>query len=165
LGGFLLPDEPPVFPPINDNPDQIAASGAGQGTLTVTPLQMAQVMAAVLNDGNGIPLHLASATRYPSDADWEPITVSPSQLALMQPRIARQIEGILREESFSADHPIYGHVARAYAGNRQSVWFLGWTPLEDGTEVMLVLVLEAHTLTPQEAVAVAVSVLSKVAQP
>jgi peptidoglycan glycosyltransferase len=162
LGGFLLPDEPPIFLPISDDPAQLAPSAAGQGTLTVTPLHMAQVMAAVLNDGNGIPLHLASATRYPPDAAWEPVNIPPSQLALMQPRIAQQIEGILRTESFSADAPIYGHVARAYAGNRQYVWFLGWTPLDDGTEVMIALVLEAHTLAAQEAIAVAVSVLSKV---
>lgn len=158
LGGFRLP-QPMVTPITYTSPQDIFADAVGQGRLTVTPLHMLQVIAAVVNRGNGIPLHLDAATRYPAHADWQPIRAKPSRLALMQPSIAQTIQAILRARSFDEALPIYGHVSQAYAGSREYAWFLGWTPLEDGTDAVIVVVLEADQIEPMQAVEVAVTTL------
>ncbi|HLA45101.1 MAG TPA: penicillin-binding transpeptidase domain-containing protein, partial [Aggregatilineales bacterium] len=162
LNGFLMPEAP-----IEPGPDtnNLTAEAAGQGALTVKPLHLIQVIAAVVNEGRGIPLHLADATRYPGDGEWQSLSPGNSTLAMMQPLIAQQIENTLRERDFSDDRifadnrgfseddtPIYGHISRAFAGEREYIWFLGWTPLSDGTDAVIVVVLESPEgmLTPDD---------------
>ena len=145
---------------------EIAAAAAGQSALTVTPIHLSQLIATVVNEGNGVSLSLAHATRYPNDGgDWQPIQESTGSPALMQPNIATAIQNILRENNFGTDDiPVYGHVSFAYAGERQYLWFLGWTPLADGTDAIMVLVIELpadQQIEGQLAIDVAIEVLQQ----
>jgi len=150
LGGFLPLDSPSLS--LHEN---LNAEAAGQGGLTVTPLHMAQVIAAVVHDGNGVPLHLARATRYPANADWQPFRPSAPLLAVMQSSTAASIKSLLQTRSFDPEMPLYGHLSHAIAGERVYVWFLGWTPLEDGGDKVLVIVLEGQDLHAEAVLGVA----------
>lgn len=139
IGGYVLPEG--TIPPLSDD---WAAEAAGQGVLTITPLHMVQVIAALLNQGNGVPLHLGLASRAPGSSDWTPLAQDTQAPAVMQPLIAQQIRLALEAQSW-AGFPLYGHRSWAYSGEREYEWFLGWTPLDDGTYAVLVLVVDLKT--------------------
>jgi peptidoglycan glycosyltransferase len=156
-------DPTPATPLLRTSPASAwQADLAGQGQLTVTPVQMIQVIAAVLNQGAGLPLHLVEATRYPQEADWHTVTIPPSTLAIMQPAIAQQIQSLLMSAPWNAQATLFGHLSRAYAGNREYAWFLGWVMTEDGSPLAIVMVLEgqAGQLDLMQAIAVAQSALA-----
>ncbi len=156
LDGFLLETTPPnVLLPTSEAASQ--AEFAGQGDLTVTPLQAVQIMASVVNNGNGVPLHLISATRPPDETKWESFTPTTPHSAMMQPAVALQIYSLLQENPLAEN--LYGHLSRAYAGSRQYIWFLGWTSLDNGDSLLMVLVLEGKDITPQTALAIAQNTL------
>jgi cell division protein FtsI/penicillin-binding protein 2 len=166
LGGFLLPEDTPAVLALPSDENGLNAAVAGQGSLTVNPLQMVQVIAAVVNGGNGIPLHLDAATRYPPDADWQDVPPPTSRRALMQAANAETIRAALMEHNFGDDPPIYGHVSTALAGEREHVWFLGWTPTDDGA-VVIAIVLEfdpGNGASPQAALDAVVPALEAVVQ-
>ena len=159
LEGFILPDNVPTAPSLPDDEDGLVAAVAGQGALTVNPLQMVQIIAAVVNEGSGIPLHLGDATRYPADGDWSDVKPPTSQLALMQAPNAEVIRAVLMERDFGDAVPIYGHISVALAGERDYIWFLGWTRADEGA-VVIALVLEFDDgYSPQAVLDVAVPAL------
>ena len=66
LPGFARASGAPPAPLTDETPDdELVGAVVGQGTLTVTPLQMVQIVAAVANQGNAVPLHLVTALRPP----------------------------------------------------------------------------------------------------
>ena len=136
LSGYLLPEDTPALLDA-----YLPAEAAGQGALTVTPLHMVQVIAALLNQGGGVPLHLGDASRAPNSETWTPLDYSHQAPAVMQPLIAQQIRLVLEAHPWS-DEPLYGHASRAYSGDKVYEWFLGWTPREDGTYAVIVIVVE-----------------------
>lgn len=157
LDGFLLPaDESPY--PLPENEERLKKEAAGQGELTLTPLQAIQIIAAVVNHGNGVPLHLITATRPPDEENWAayfPTTTSP---AIMQPSIAAQIQ-LLQQENPLYEDWMYGHISRAYAGTREYVWLLAWTGLDNGESLIMVMVMEGKSLAEQTAIDMAASIL------
>lgn len=161
LGGFIMDTSEGATPLLTEDSLALQADIAGQGKLTVSPLQMIQVISAVVNGGNGVPVHLVEATRYPADADWQAVEVSSNTLALMQPAIAQTIQSLLMTRPWADDAPIFGHLSVAYAADREYAWFLGWTPLADGSEAVMVVVLEGKVgeLDLQQAAHLAVEVL------
>lgn len=122
---------------------------AGQGHLTITPLHMVQVVAAMLNDGRGVPTHLAEAQRYPAGAAWQSIEPRPTTIAMMQPANANTIQALLRQNSLG--NRTYGHISHAYAGTKEYIWFLGWQEGATEETIVWVIVLEGnigeHTAT------------------
>lgn len=158
LDGFSLrPDDPVYFMPTD--PRQFMAEAAGQGDLTITPLQAIQIIAAVVNNGNGVPLHLIEATRSPEDDEWQPFSFSTPTPAILQPAIALQIQSLLEANPLANN--LYGHLSHAYAGNRQYSWFVGWTALENGDSIMMVLVLEGKEVSMQDTLAIAIAALGE----
>lgn len=128
----------------------------GQGRLLLSPAQAAQIIAALVNEGRGLPLHLAAALREPNSETWQPIRVPASDLALMQPSVAGQLRGALQIQNWgSAERPIYGHFSRALAGQREVIWFLGWTPLANGDDIIIVIVLEGTQIEAADALQIA----------
>lgn len=155
LPGLLIPQVP--HPDLNFTEENILAEVAGQGRLTLTPLHMAQVIAALLNDGTGVNLQVVSAQVYQSE--WQTLHSSQTPKAFFQADIANQLKNILMERSFADDSPIFGHISTAYAGAGEYSWFVGWTPLGDGTEAVLVMVREGQDLKPATTAQLAVEVL------
>ncbi|MCL4875580.1 MAG: hypothetical protein KJ064_02940 [Anaerolineae bacterium] len=163
LDGFLLrtPAENEI---LLQNVDRFAAEAAGQGDLTITPLQAVQIIAAVVNQGNGVPLHLIEATRTPDSTPWKTFLPTTLSSAIMQPAIAGQIQ-MLQQEHPLAGENVYGHISRAYAGTREFIWLLAWTPLENGESIIMVVILEAKEIAPETALNIAVPILEAAARP
>ncbi len=170
LGLLAPPDLPrfetavaPTLSPLDqDTPEErLTAALVGQGALTVTPLHMLEVVAAIANRGNGVPLHMVDAVRPPGAVSWQPLAVPVQQPALMRADVA----GALRlamlqaaaqnpavqqaqvQQGPGAARALYGHVALAYSGPDETpyAWFVGFVDLTEGDTfraVAVVVVLE-----------------------
>ncbi len=151
-------------------PDELTAELVGQGSLTVTPLHMAQLAAAIANRGNGVPVHLADAVRPPSATTWQPLDVPAQQPALLRPDVAEALRRAMR--ATAERNPalarakvdgmtLYGHLAPAYAGPDATpyAWFVGFAEYTDAdgaphTVALAVLVEnEAHVRVATEVAA------------
>lgn len=143
---------------LGNSPEVRLATATGQGSLTVSPLHMVQIIASVVNDGNGVPLQLVTAIR--PNAQWEMLPRQQNSNALMQPAIAQTIQDLLLANPLAEE--VYGHLSRAYAGQNQYAWFLGWTPINEDESVVAVVVLEDTTIEPSTALSVAEPVLDSV---
>jgi peptidoglycan glycosyltransferase len=137
-------------------PDVLAAALAGQGDLTVTPLHMAQVVAAITNRGNAVPFHLVDAVRPPGTDDWQPVRISTEQRALLRVDVAGALRLAMLQAAAQSpdvsrarrgDWVLYGHSAVAYGGPPTTpyVWFLGFVDRTHGDQtaaVVTVVVVE-----------------------
>jgi peptidoglycan glycosyltransferase len=137
-------------------PVQLQAELSGQGDLTVTPLQMVQVLAAVSNDGNSVPLHVVDAVRRPGAKDWQAVELPALQPALMQVDVADALRMAMRQaaeqspEVSRAARPgltLYGHSAQSFGGPNRTpyVWFTGFIDHVQGDQagaIVAVVVVE-----------------------
>ena len=112
---------------------EAAALGAGQGSLTVTPLHIALATAALAERGQVPAPQLIRATQD-IDGDWQPAAPSNNRIAAFAPDIAEQVRIMMRD----------GHSATALAGEdgRQLAWFTGFAPFDSPTVVVTVLLEE-----------------------
>jgi peptidoglycan glycosyltransferase len=123
----------------------------GQGALTVNPLTMALICAAVINAGNAPTPITLLATQAPNGADWLPARNPQSTFgAMMTAETAQALRTVMERNvregiaqgAQQADLRIGGHVALAYAGDSTQVWFIGFVLFEDGRGAAIALVLE-----------------------
>lgn len=148
-------------PPLlhDETPDEeLVAALTGQGDLTVTPLQMVQVMAAIANQGNAVPLHLVDAVRAPGSSDWVPLELPARRPALLRADVASAVRLTMLQaaaqspyvsQARTGDLVVYGHSALAYGGPQATpyVWFTGFADVTDGEEaeaVVVVVVIESE---------------------
>jgi peptidoglycan glycosyltransferase len=133
--------------------DEFAAAVAGQGDLTVTPLQMAQFIAVIANQGNTVPLHLVDEIRKPGSSTWEAVPLPVRQPALLRADVAAAVQLAMRQaveisplvsQAQRAAGTLYGHVALAYGGPPQTpyVWFTGFIVQPQGGTLVAVVVVE-----------------------
>lgn len=163
--GLLSPPALPGFdtvaatmPPLSSEaaPEALVSAAVGQGDLTLTPLHMLQVVAAVANQGNGVPLHVVEATRAPASEVWEPVDVPVQHPAMLRTDVAAalrlaMLQGAAQSSQVArarrGDLVLYGHSARSYGGPQATpyAWFLGFvdvTESSDTTAIAVVVVLE-----------------------
>ena len=122
-------------------PAELAREAIGQGQLTVSPLQMARALAALLGDGSLPTLPLITAYRPPG-GDWLPWeTESASQRALT-PQSSRA----LREAAAPLEPFGRGWAFTALAGpeGQRVTWFLGLYQ-HQGIEYAVTFLLEDAT--------------------
>ncbi len=147
---FALPAEAPDLevPPARDS---LALTAIGQGSLTVSPLQMAMVSAAYANRGEMPALRLVYATRQ-AGGEWEPTetrgyargTISRESadavVALMGDCVA---EGSAQAAAIPRQR-VYGHVGLALSGPEHALlaWFIGFTYRADGEGIAVTVLLE-----------------------
>lgn len=151
-------------------------AGLGQGQLTVTPLQIARLIAAIANKGNAPPLHIADAYRLPDESEWQALNFTRREQPLMSAETADQLRRTLaytaeispllqsanRADVSIRGYTLYGMVATAYTGPQQmNSWFLGFIEKEDGTAIVVVTILE-RTQSPEEAAIVAADAMQAV---
>jgi penicillin-binding protein A len=132
----------------------------GQGQVTVNPLAVAQVVSAILNDGDALTLRLLLSTRAPQATEWQDLPIVSSSNALMTDATARQLrEWMLRNSQAMgfSDSTIGGHVAIAYAGESAQVWYVGFQEV-DGQKRVIVVVIE-DTTDVQRALQTAMQIL------
>ena len=102
----------------------------GQGSLTMSPLQMATTAAIIANDGRPITPHLATAPA-PTSAP----TIISSQ-------IARAVRSALLVHGDLA-----GQAALAISGKNQIAWFTGFAPAQSPRWVIVVLLENGDAAT------------------
>jgi peptidoglycan glycosyltransferase len=153
LANFETVSSGPVTPldQITD-PTLLTAQAAGQGDLTVTPIQMAFVAATIANHGNTITAQLADATRKPGTTDWQTLTLTNSSKAVLPQDVTDQLAAAMQEAvahgaAHAADRPnltIHGHASIAYTGpsQQQAAWFIGYVDLPNGHSAAVAVVIE-----------------------
>jgi peptidoglycan glycosyltransferase len=152
--------------------DTLRAALVGQGDLTVTPLQMVQIAAAIANRGNAVPLHLVDAIR-PPDADdnpnaWQPVPTPALEPALMRTDVAAALRLAMLEAAAQSPHVsdarrgnlvLYGHTALSFAGPPLTpyAWFVGFVDQTVGSDVAAIaaVVVIEDEADPGEAAQVA----------
>jgi peptidoglycan glycosyltransferase len=134
-------------------PETLRSALVGQGDLTVTPLQMVQIVAAIAIGGNAVPLHLVDATRPPGSDRWQVVDIPSLQPALLRADVAATIQLAMAQaaarspyvrQAARGDLVLYGHSALAFAGPEKTpyAWFVGFGERADGTAVAVVVVIE-----------------------
>lgn len=127
---------------------------AGQGALTLTPLQALDLIASVANNGNAPRYRLVDSIRNYGATDWEPVTASGLSRAVITRDTALRIQAILREAELARmglddiEGPIVlGHAATAYSGPEATPlqWYIGMLRLEDDTAIVTAVVVEGST--------------------
>lgn len=138
--------------------DEYLAAATGQGALTVTPLHMLQVVAAVANQGNGIPLHIVDAVRAADKDGWTPVEIPLYNPAILRSDVAEVVRLTMLQAAAQSpavraaqrgDLVLYGHAGVAYAGPDATPysWFLGFVDQTQGDEmtaIAAVVVLEGE---------------------
>lgn len=174
LPGFQTDAGPPAAALRSDmDTERLTAELVGQGALTVTPLQIVQFVAAIANRGNGVPLHLVSATREPGASAWQTVPAQPTRPALLRADVAAGLRlAMLQAAARSAyvqqaqvaqgpgsDRVVYGHAGLAYGGPDETpyAWFLGFLDLteDDQTRAIAVVVVIEDEPDPGAAARVA----------
>ncbi len=128
----------------------LAERALGQGLLTVTPLQMAVMAAAIINDGNAPRPYTLIAQRPPDTQNWEKIQTNWSTLPVSTQNTARQLQDLMRNAvangaAGNAARPgidIGGHATLAYAGEESQAWFIGFVTLPGQQAIAAAVVLE-----------------------
>ncbi len=153
LPGFVPEPEDGAATPVSPTRQARAdflETALGQGDLTVNPLQMALIAAAVINDGNAPQPNTLLAVRTPGTEQWTrqrairpslPFTTSATATRLQ----AIMLEAVQNGAAQAASRPemtIGGHVALAYSGDGTQAWFIGFTPPDSGSGIAVAVVLE-----------------------
>lgn len=168
LAGFN-PAASTTPPPFGENTssDTLRETITGEGDLTVSPLHLLQIVAAVANRGNAVPLHLVDATRTPDQADWIRAEIPPYNPALLRADVADAVRltmlqaaaqspyvGLARRENLV----LYGHSALSYGPQDVPyVWFLGFVDRTEGSDAqaIAVVVVVEHESDPGVAAMIA----------
>ncbi|MBZ0293771.1 MAG: hypothetical protein K8L99_14485 [Anaerolineae bacterium] len=131
-------------------PANVVESAMGQSTLTVSPLEIATMMAAIVNDGNAPQPNLLLATRAPDADTWQTVQSVRPTLPFSTARTARQLQDLMREAvaigaASNAGRPnvdIGGHATLAYSGDESQAWFAGFATLPARRGIAIAIVLE-----------------------
>lgn len=153
LSGFVVqpvgtPTSVPTQVFVTD--DNFLENALGQGQLTITPLQMATIAAAIVNDGNAPQPYTLLATRPPGIIDWTAAPNLHPSTPLTTANTARQIQDMMRlavaeGAAQNAGRPnidIGGHAALAYSGDETQAWFIGFATLAGRRGIAIAVVLE-----------------------
>jgi len=152
--------------------EALIAEGLGQGNMTVSPLQMAWMVASIANDGDRPALRLVR--RIGSEAEgWE--LVVPAEAAVTRGMSAQTADGVTQAmrtavQSGAASgaavsgQDVAGHVGTAVSGpgNARNHWFLGFAPAlapRPFARYVVVVLLEENA-SPDEAASIGGEILA-----
>jgi peptidoglycan glycosyltransferase len=117
----------------------------GQETLTVTPLHMALVMAALGNEGR-MPSPVLVFKEQAIDGTWRTLEVSTADpaVSVTDPAIAARLRALLRP---SVDERVVGYSALALAGADRAphAWYLALAPAQAPRYAVVVLLEHSGT--------------------
>ncbi|MBC8099259.1 MAG: hypothetical protein H7Y11_07430 [Armatimonadetes bacterium] len=117
----------------------------GQGDLTVSPLAVAVMTAAVVNDGNAPQPYLLLATRSPGSAVWQASNSVYATVPIITQATSEALRTVMQASALRLGSNGAGqgaHIATAYAGERAHAWFTGFAPDRNGRTIAVALVLE-----------------------
>lgn len=158
---FRLEESQPLFRPITtttaaeaaapaSSPDEVHLNALGQGDLTVSPLNMAMMAAAIVNDGNAPQPYLLRETRSHETQAWTAAQSIRPTLPVMTVNTARQLQDLMRnavangaaQNAGRPDIDIAGHASLAYSGEGTQAWFVGFATLQGRQGAAVAIVLE-----------------------
>jgi cell division protein FtsW (lipid II flippase)/cell division protein FtsI/penicillin-binding protein 2 len=118
--------------------DDAGLAAIGQERLTVTPLHMVMV-AAALGNGGVIPAPRLAAEIEGSDGKWGAVSQPSQPRQVISEELA---ERVLNQLEVSADEQVRGHASLALAGAERPshVWYLGLAPASAPRYAVAVLV-------------------------
>ena len=138
LGFYAAPDLPmPVAPPSSSGVDSVEQAAVGQGSLTVTPLQMAAAAAALTNNGMR-PTPQIVLAELRANEGWIVQTAGPREETLLAggTRPVTSALGVENQRYWQA-------VAQARSSQDTFTWYLAGTlPEWRGVPLALALILE-----------------------
>jgi peptidoglycan glycosyltransferase len=155
LSGFT-PEAPPEVEATEEATAEAAQeltlldNALGQGSITITPLEMASIIAAYINAGNApMPITLIE-TRPPNSDVWMPASDIHQTRPITTPETARRIQALLRRnvdegsaQSAARDGlTIGGQTALAFSGEETVTWFVGFAQTGGREGVAIALALE-----------------------
>jgi peptidoglycan glycosyltransferase len=120
---------------------EAGALGAGQGSLTFTPLHLALATAALARNGQLPPPRLLQATEA-ADGSWQAFVASDNAVAAFTPNVAAQVRELMPN----------GHAAYAVAGRegRTLAWFTGFAPHANARFTIAVVLEDGDLAAAQE---------------
>lgn len=147
-----------VMPSIVSDGDLLADS-LGQGSITLSPLDVAVMTAAIVNEGNAPQPYLLRATRADGSSDWQQVTTLYPTTPITTAETSRRVQELMRAATISgaatraarSGMNIGGHTALAYSGDSTVVWFTGFVITGVRQGVAVALVLEDHDDTADAA--------------
>ncbi|MCA0452793.1 MAG: hypothetical protein LCI00_02315 [Chloroflexi bacterium] len=130
--------------------DNFTENALGQGTITVSPLEMAVIAAAIVNDGNAPIPHSLLQVRPPNTDVWHDEEGVNSSVPMLTADSSRQMQTIMEaavdegaaHAAAQPDLTIGGHVALAYVGETTQTWFIGFVTMGNRQGAAIALVLE-----------------------
>lgn len=130
--------------------DELQRMALGQGALNVSPLNVAMMAAAIVNDGNAPQPYLIEATRAPETEGWSDVELIRPTIPITTIGTARQLQDLMRNAvangaAQNAGRPnidIGGHASLAYSGDGTLAWFVGFATLGGRQGVAIAVVLE-----------------------
>jgi peptidoglycan glycosyltransferase len=145
----LITPTPDALPMLDIDAANVRASALGQAGRVVTPLEMATLIAGIINDGDAPPPLLLTARRDP-DADWSDVSPHLPTIPIATAGTARGLQDLMRATvaygaASSAARPdldIGGHVGLAYTGETTLAWFVGFVTVDAQRAAVVVIVLE-----------------------
>ncbi len=135
------------------NGGSVIENALGQGALTTSPLEMALMAAAIVNDGNAPQPSLLLATRAPDAPEWTRVAAVRPTLPYSTDSTARRLQDLMRGAvaigaAANAGRPgmdIGGHATLAYSGEESQAWFVGFATLPGERGIAVAVVLEDST--------------------
>lgn len=136
--------------PVQITPDNLVRNALGQAGLTVSPLEMALLSAAIINDGNAPQPRILLATREPDQERWTVSTARNATTPYINQNTARQLQDLMRDavangaaqNAARQGVDIGGHVALAYSGEETQAWFIGFATIGGNRAISVAVVLE-----------------------
>ncbi|HVU14190.1 MAG TPA: penicillin-binding transpeptidase domain-containing protein [Phototrophicaceae bacterium] len=151
LRGFVTPQpQATEAPAATVSPDDLTQLALGQGNMTVSPLNMAMMAAAIVNDGNTPQPYVLMNTRAPGATKWTPVQAVRPSIPLATSDTARQLQDLMRDAVANGaaqnagrpDIDIGGHAALAYSGDGSLAWFVGFATFARKKGAAVAIVLE-----------------------
>lgn len=130
--------------------DNFTENALGQGSITVSPIEMAVIAAAILNDGNAPLPHSLLQIRQPNTGIWQDEEGINASVPMLTAESARQMQTIMEETvtdgaaqpAAQTDLNIGGHAAIAYVGDTTQSWFIGFVSIASKQGAAIAVVLE-----------------------
>jgi peptidoglycan glycosyltransferase len=130
--------------------DDLVELALGQGNMTVNPLNMAMMAAAIVNDGNTPQPYVLARTRDPGSETWRTAEAVRPSIPLATSDTARHLQDLMRDAvangaAQNAGRPnidIGGHAALAYSGESSLAWFVGFATFAGRQGAAVAVVLE-----------------------
>jgi peptidoglycan glycosyltransferase len=129
--------------------DRLVRNVLGQGTQTISPLNMALIASAVCHEGNA-PLPRTLLAIRPPNAEWQPVAVEGVPQSYLAASTAHRLADLMTTDMLSdvmvtpqPQYPLGGQAGIASSGQGKMLsWFIGFVILPDTTCTAVSIVLE-----------------------